>query len=86
MRTNELSDRVIEVFLWIWELFYCVIALPLALGLCWLVVGAMSEILDVVYIKAFKYPYFYYGISAIVGVGLKIWLTNRRKKTISDER
>lgn len=82
MSTNKLSDRAIEAFLWIWELIYCVLALPLVLGLSWLVVGFVSDVLDVLYANSFMNPDLFYGISVIVGVCLKIWLTSRRRKQL----
>lgn len=76
----KISDRLIEAFLWIWELVFLCMALPFVLGLSWLIVGLINDVLDRAYHTAFDHSNIYYGISIIVGVYLKIRLTNKRKR------
>lgn len=78
IRDESMSDQLLSIFLWIWELVYCILALPLFLGLAWLVVGAVSEVLDILYLRAMDNKPFFYLISVIVGIALKLWAENKR--------
>ena len=71
---GKLSDKIV----WVGELVLYCFTLPLILGGSWLIIGAVSEILDVVYYAALGNKPVYYGVSVIAGICLKIWV-NRRK-------
>jgi len=80
MTNMKIFDRLLEVFLWIMAFIIYCLALPLGLGLSWLIFGAISEILDEVYSKVFDHPFIFYGISVIFGICLMIWQKRRDQK------
>jgi len=83
MTDMKLTDKLLDIFGWIWTFFLCCLALPVGLGLAWLIVGALSEILDKIYFAVHQapiYPYLFYAVSIISGIFLKMWLDRKYKQ------
>lgn len=73
-------EKIWDIILWVFELFiYCLI-LPLGLGVSWLIVGALSELLDYLYATAFQHVTIYYGLSIVVGVLVFWWRKKEDRK------
>lgn len=47
--TKTITDKLIEIFLWIWLFIFCSLALKVGLGLIWLISGAVSEFTGDIY-------------------------------------
>jgi hypothetical protein len=73
---SRIYDMFSEAFGEILLLFWCSLALPLAVGL----LGALGEGADIMFNFGKRQPYIYYGASIIVGIYLKSKVDERNAK------
>lgn len=83
MIIKKLMDKIIDLATEIFFFLLLCLTLPLALGLSWLIVGAISELLDKAYALAFEHLYIFCGLSVIIGILLKIEAAKRDKETVN---
>lgn len=67
---NKPTDGFIEIFIWVYTIFFCSLAFPLTIGISLLIGEAAQDI----YSFGIKHPYVYYGISIAIGICLKFKL------------
>jgi hypothetical protein len=75
----KLQDKVVEAIFWVFSLFLCCIALPLAVGLALAIIPFLNNLLQRVDYLTLQHPYIYYGISIFVGICLKSWIDHTIK-------
>lgn len=71
------ADWLLDKFFSIYTIFIYSLAFPLFLFLA-MALGGLAEDFSNLLIP--KYPYIYYGVSIIVGLKLKSWRENGKKK------
>lgn len=87
MNNRKMSNRLSEVFLWVWVFVFGCAILPVGLGLIWLTSGILLEVFKLIdkvvsdiFNLRFTHQFLFYGVSVVFGVCFSIYQWKKRNK------